>query len=148
MVLLVAAVAMFGCDDLDGRGQNRVGNRRFRESRFIDAAAAYERAIAKVKDDKIEYNIGLAYQKMFKPGVEGVILLAETGSPVCEVIPGNEPVKRRVCVKNDPDEEDRSYVPCGDSKEAICPSKTCRGSKRWNSVGNSRSAKRPPAGCR
>src|SRR5512138_2697731 len=82
VILLVVLVgALFGCDDLDGRGQNRVGNRRFRESRFIDAAAAYERAIAKVKDDKIEYNIGLAYQKMFKPGVEGVILLAETGSP-------------------------------------------------------------------
>jgi tetratricopeptide (TPR) repeat protein len=122
MILLVAAVAMLGCDDLDGRGQNRVGNRRFRESRFIDAAAAYERALAKVKDDKIEYNIGLAYQKMFKPGVEGVILLAEAGSPVCEAIPGTESAKRRVCVKNNPDEEDRTYVSCGDSKDAICPS--------------------------
>ena len=77
---------------------------------------------AKVPDDKIQYNIGLAYSKIFRPGIDDVVLLAESSSSICTAIPGTTTTKRKVCIKNDPDEEDRSYIKCGDSKEAICPS--------------------------
>ena len=142
-VALVFVAALAGCDQLDGRSHNRVGNRRFRDSRFIDAAAEYEAALKTVKDDRIQYNIGLAYSRIFKPGLHDLVLLAPSGSEVCGLIPGNKPVTRRVCVKNNPEEEDRTYVRCamgtGDPKDAkkdakpgdndgeVCPaSATCK----------------------
>jgi tetratricopeptide (TPR) repeat protein len=124
-VLLVAITLATGCDDLDGRGSNRKGNRQYREGKFVDAAASYEAAIKKVKDDKIEYNIGLAYSKIFKAGADDLILLAEKGDSICDLIPGTEPTNREVCIKNDPDEEDRSYVSCKGGKEICGTSSTC-----------------------
>ena len=34
-----------GCEQLDGRNRNRKGNRLFRETQFIDAAAEYQKAL-------------------------------------------------------------------------------------------------------
>jgi tetratricopeptide (TPR) repeat protein len=124
-VMLVLALAAMGCDDLDGRASNRKGLRYFRETKFIDAAANFERAFTKVPDDKIHYNLGLSYSRIFKPGIDDVILLAEKGHNICSTIPGVTQVSRRVCVKKDQDEEDRSYVKCSaDAKEkdSVCPS--------------------------
>lgn len=123
--VLCALFALAGCDDLDGRGANRKGNRFYREGRFVDAAAQYETALKKVKDEKIEYNIGLAYSKIFKAGADDLILLAEKGDAICDLIPGNEPTNREVCIKNDPDEEDRSYVNCKGDKDICGTSSTC-----------------------
>lgn len=130
LLLVVLAMAASGCDDLDGRGRNRQGLRAFRETKFIDAASHFEHALKKVQDDKIHYNLGLAYSRIFKPGIEGDVLLAEKGHEICSTIPGVTYTTRRVCVKNDQDEEDRSYVRCSNDtkdKDQICPSSaTCK----------------------
>src|SRR5262245_38028221 len=71
--LVVVAVAvslggLVGCDDLAGRNRNREGSRHFRDMKFIDAAADYEKALTQVKDPIIDYNLGLAYQKVYRAG--------------------------------------------------------------------------------
>ncbi len=112
-VLLVAmSMPSIGCSELDARGANRKGNRMFREGKFSDAAALYETAIKVVKDEKVEYNIGLTYSKLFRAGADDLILLAEKSESICTLIPGVEMTNRTVCVKNDPAEEDRTYVKC------------------------------------
>ncbi len=122
--LMVLVGASFGCQDLDGRGHNRKGNRLYRESKFIDATSEYEQAIAKVDETPIRYNLGLAYSKVFRAGLDDVVLLAVKGDQICESIPDVTYVTRRVCIKNDQKEEDRGYVKCDD--KAICPSSaTC-----------------------
>jgi tetratricopeptide (TPR) repeat protein len=121
---LCAALAFTGCDDLDGRASNRKANRLFGDGRFIDAATLYEGALKKVPDVKIEYNLGLAYSRIFR-GTDDLILIGEQGDGPCTTIPGVAPLKRSVCVKNDPDEEDRSYAECSD--KVVCPSSaTCK----------------------
>ena len=117
---VVAVLALVGCEDLDGRGSNRKGNRLFRETRFIDAATLYENALAKVKDDKIEYNLGLAYARIFRAGSDDLVLLAEKTESVCSTIPGATPAKRSVCVKLDAAEEDRAYPACGNVTPDHC----------------------------
>jgi tetratricopeptide (TPR) repeat protein len=119
-ISVVGLSTLGGCDDLDGRGSNRKGNRLFRETRFIDAAALYENALAKVKDDKIEYNLGLAYSRIFRAGSDELVLLAEKGDPICAAIPKVQATTRSVCVKNDPAEEDRAYPRCGDMTPDLC----------------------------
>lgn len=118
-------IAATGCDDLDGRAANRKGKRRFNEARFIDAAALFEHARTKVTDDRLEYNLGLAYSRVFKGGTDELVLLAQKDEDVCRLIPGTQPVTRRVCIKLKTDEEDRAYPDC-DEKQ-ICPSSAeCR----------------------
>jgi tetratricopeptide (TPR) repeat protein len=125
LLMGIAASLLLCCSDLDGRGKNREGNRKYRETRFVDAAALYEGALKKVQDDRIEYNLGLAYSKIFKPGLEEPVLLAEKSDAICDSIPNVKYIRRSVCVKNDPEEEDRGYNKC-DAK-AICPSSaTCK----------------------
>jgi len=125
VIALIAVVgASFGCEDLDGRGHNRKGNRYYRETKFVDAAANYEQAVAKVDETSIHYNLGLAYSKVFKPGLDDVVLLAVKGDPICAAIPEVTYVARRVCLKNDSNDEDRGYNKCDDKN--ICPSSaTC-----------------------
>jgi tetratricopeptide (TPR) repeat protein len=124
-LLAVLLALASGCDDLDGRGSNRKGNRQFRETRFIDAAASYEHALTKVQSEKIDYNLGLAYSRIFKGGSDEVVLLAEKGDDICSTIPGVGYVNRSVCVKIKAEEEDRGYNTC-DAK-AVCPSSaTCK----------------------
>lgn len=129
--VLLAGVALSsttGCQELDARGANRKGNRMFREGKFADAAALYETALKTVKDEKVEYNLGLAYSKLFRAGTEGLILLAEKSESICTLIPGTEVTNRTVCIKNNPDEEDRTYVECKiDPKDVTCGSSgTCQ----------------------
>ncbi|HEU0034934.1 MAG TPA: tetratricopeptide repeat protein [Kofleriaceae bacterium] len=125
MLAVLAVVGLCGaCDDLDGRGANRKANRYFRETKFIEAASLYERALKKVEDPKIHYNLGLAYSKIFKAGVDDVIVLGQTSEDICKQIPDVKVIKRRVCIKNDPKEEDRGFNKC--DEQAICPSSaTC-----------------------
>jgi len=127
-LLVGSSLSSAGCAELDGRGANRKGNRQYREGKFADAAASYETALKTVKDDKIEYNIGLAYSKIFKAGADDLILLAEKSESVCTLIPGTELTSRQVCIKTNPDEEDRSYVKCtSDPKDVTCGSSgTCQ----------------------
>jgi tetratricopeptide (TPR) repeat protein len=101
-----------GCEQLDGRNRTRQGNRLFRETQFIDAAAEYQRALKEVDDPVIHYNLGLAYSKIFKPGFDGPILLGTQSDPVCTEIPGAKMVQAGACVK----EGDRHFAECGASK--------------------------------
>src|SRR5688572_21481368 len=89
-VVLVSCVALGGlggCEQLDGRNRVRQGNRLFGETRFIDAAAEYEKALPVVDDPIIHYNLGLAYSKVFKPGFQGPVLLGTKDEFVCQMIP-------------------------------------------------------------
>ena len=116
--LLLAAVTLgstVGCQQLDGRNRNRQGNRLFREMQFSDAAAQYERALKEVEDPTIHYNLGLAYSKVFKPGLEGDVLIDLQGSFACGSIPNTKQVNKQVCVK----EGNKTFAPC--DKE-VCPS--------------------------
>ena len=119
LALAVCVVLAAGCDDLDGRSSNRKGNRLFRDGLFKDAAAEFEQGYAKVKDDKIRYNLGLTYTKLFGGTPDGNVLIAEAGELPCLAIPGTVPTKRSVCVKREKDEEDRAYPDCSDDKG--CP---------------------------
>src|SRR5882724_2888588 len=77
-VVLVSCVvlgSLSGCEQLDGRNRTRKGNRLFRETQFIDAAAEYQKALKEVDDPVIHYNLGLAYSKVTKPGFDAPVLL-------------------------------------------------------------------------
>jgi tetratricopeptide (TPR) repeat protein len=101
-----------GCEQLDGRNRVKQGNRLFRETQFIDAAAEYQHALREVEDPIIHYNLGLAYQKVIRPGVDGPVLLGPQDDPVCREIPGVKPVQAGVCVKAG----DRHFAECGSAK--------------------------------
>lgn len=110
-VLVVGgAVCAAGCEDIDGRNANRQGNAFYRDSKFIDAAVEYERALKKVDSPVIHYNLGLAYAKMFRG--DDLVLVGLKEDPVCGVIPSTKPVNRRVCVK----EGDRTFNTCDEKK--------------------------------
>lgn len=117
---LCAVVALVSCDSLDAGSSNRKGNRLFRDGKFIDAAGLYENAIAKKKDDKLQYNLGLAYSKIFRVTDEPVLLAEKDDNP-CTSIPGVAFTTRSVCVKNDSSEEDRAYPDC--KKQEDCGKK-------------------------
>jgi tetratricopeptide (TPR) repeat protein len=116
LLIVVGALSSAGCESLDGRSRNRKANRLFRETQFVDAAAEYEQAIKKVDDPTIHYNLGLAYSKIFRPGLEGKIMLDVAGSPGCTAIPGVVPVSKQVCVKPD----DKHFAECDEKN--VCPS--------------------------
>jgi tetratricopeptide (TPR) repeat protein len=120
-VLLVVATAM-GCDALDGRSRNKKGNRFFKETKFIDAAAEYEKALKTVDDPIIHYNLALAYSKVFKPGADDKMetWLDVQGSFVCSSIPGTKQVQKQVCVKPG----DHKYDEC-DAKKVCASSYAC-----------------------
>jgi tetratricopeptide (TPR) repeat protein len=116
LIVVGVMVSSFGCESLDGRSRNRKGNRLFRETQFVDAAAEYEQALKKVDDPTIHYNLGLAYSKIFRPGLEGKITLDVAGSPGCTQIPGVAAVTKQVCVKPD----DKHFAECDEKN--VCPS--------------------------
>lgn len=116
-VVLVSSVMLggvSGCEQLDGRNRIRKGNRLFRETQFIDAAAEYQRALKEVDDPIIHYNLGLAYSKIFKPGFDAPVLLGTKDEYICDAIPGTKMVEAGACVK----EGDRHYAECGSVKSA------------------------------
>ena len=121
--LLLLLVATLGCEQLDGRNRNKKGNRLFREMKFIDAVAEYEKALKQVDDPTIHYNIALAYSKIFKPGTETdpELKLGVKGSFVCEHIPNVKYVTKSVCVKPG----DRRYDEC-DAKNVCASSYKCQ----------------------
>jgi tetratricopeptide (TPR) repeat protein len=123
VTLLVATLSTLGCEQLDGRNRNKKGNRYFREMKFIDAVAEYEKALKTVKEPTIHYNVALAYSKIFKPGMEtdADLLLGEKGSFVCDQIPQVKFLSKQVCVKPG----DRRYDPC-DAKNVCASSFTCK----------------------
>jgi tetratricopeptide (TPR) repeat protein len=109
VVVVACATLLVSCKDLAGREQNRRGGRLFRDSKFIDSAAEYAKALTKVEDPKIHYNLGLAYSKVFRPGGEKeTILIGQKGESVCTDLPGTKPAVAEVCVK----EGDRHYNEC------------------------------------
>jgi tetratricopeptide (TPR) repeat protein len=108
VVLVVLGAA--ACDDLDGRNRNRHANREFQAMQFIDAAADYERALKKVDDPIIHYNLGLTYSKVYRAGSDRPVPLGVKGEMVCEAIPNVKMVESRVCLK----EGDRHFAECED----------------------------------
>jgi tetratricopeptide (TPR) repeat protein len=112
--LLGGVVGLGGCEQLDARNRNKKGNRLFRETQFVEAAAEYQRALTEVEDPIIHYNLGLAYSKVFKPGFDAPVLLGMQGDFVCQQIPGVKVVQAGACVK----EGDRHYAECGKAKSA------------------------------
>jgi tetratricopeptide (TPR) repeat protein len=108
--------ALSGCEQLDARNRVKKANRLFRDTQFVDAAAEYHRALLQVQDEKIHYNLGLAYSKIFKPGYTEPVLLGELSEYVCQFIPIKEEdkVQAGACVK----EGDRHHAECGSKKTA------------------------------
>lgn len=101
-----------GCEELEGRNRVRKGNRLFRETQFVDSAAEYQQALKQVDDPIIHYNLGLAYQKLVKPGSEAPVLLGTKDEFLCSAIPGTKMVEAGACVKLG----DRHYAECGSAK--------------------------------
>jgi tetratricopeptide (TPR) repeat protein len=119
--VLLLAVSVLGCDQLDGRNRNRQGNRLFRDGLYPDSVGEYEKALKEVDDPVIHYNAGLAYQKVFKAGMgDKPILLAKAKEEPCALIPSVKPVEAKQCVK----ENDRHYTDCGE-KDACTLGYTC-----------------------
>jgi len=116
LALGVALFALAGCEQLDGRTRVRKGNRAFKETRFIDAAAEYEKALTEVDDPLIHFNLGLAYSKVFKPGFTKPVRLGVQGTFACNSIPNTKTEAARVCIK----EDDRRFDDCDDKN--VCPS--------------------------
>lgn len=111
---LLVVVATSGCEQLAGRSENRKGNEAFREMRFAAAVAHYERAIRRVDDPIIHYNLALAYSKVFKPGGQGNIVIDRTDAAtgVCRELPSIVAVSKRVCVKPG----DLQFTSCDDRR--------------------------------
>lgn len=121
--LSLAALSV-GCQQLDGRNTVRKGNRDFRETRFIDAAGEYEKALKQVQDPIIHYNLGLAYSKIFRPGADAKmqITLGQKGEQVCNQIPKVTYVTKTVCIKPG----DRRFDECGEGKPVCASSFKCQ----------------------
>src|ERR1041384_2971139 len=98
--LLGGAASLAGCEQLDGRNRNMQGLRLFRETRFVDAAAEFQKALTEVDDSPtIHYNLGLAYSKVTKPGWDRPVWLGQQGDFVCQTIPGVKVENTGACVK-------------------------------------------------
>jgi tetratricopeptide (TPR) repeat protein len=116
-VVLVSSVVLggiCGCEQLEARKRTRDGNRMFRETQFVDAAAEYEKALTTVDDPIIHYNLGLAYSKIAKAGYDAPVLLGTQGEFACTQIPGVKMVEAGACVKAG----DRHYAECGSAKSS------------------------------
>lgn len=119
--IALISLGALGCDQLDGRNRTRKGNRLFRETAFIDAAAEYEKAISEVDDPIVHYNLGLAYSKVFKPGLDKPTRLGVKGTFACDVIPKVKYVSAEVCLKDG----DRRFDDC-DAKNVCASSYKCQ----------------------
>ncbi|HET6610542.1 MAG TPA: tetratricopeptide repeat protein [Kofleriaceae bacterium] len=68
---LFAVIAATGCDQVSGRLALNRGNRLYSDGRYLEAVSAYEEGLAKLPDFVAgHHNCGLAYYKLFRPGVE------------------------------------------------------------------------------
>lgn len=120
-LISVGSLTAIGCDELDGRNRTRTGNRHFRETKFVDAVAEYEKALTTVKSPIIHYNLGLAYSKVFKPGYDKPVRLGIKGTFACDVIPNTKMVPSSVCVKDG----ERRFDDC-DAKTVCASSYECK----------------------
>jgi hypothetical protein len=113
-VVLVSGAALggLGCDEIDAHNRVRKGNLLFRDTRFIDSAAEYQKADAVIDSPTLNYNLGLAYSKIFKNGFDGPVLLGTKDEPLCQQFPSTKPVEAGACVK----EGDRHFAECGAKK--------------------------------
>ena len=69
--LTALVVTQPGCDELKSRHEIQQANKLYVEGRYRDAAKEYEQALALTPDlDVGQHNAGLAYYKLFQPGVE------------------------------------------------------------------------------
>ena len=128
MLFATLLLVVAGCDQLNGRSENRKGNNFFRDQKFVDAVAAYQTAIKTVDDPTIHYNLALAYSKVFHPGSDIDVLLDQVGSDACSVIPGVKQIDKQVCIKNDSKKDDKHYTDCDEKN--VCPSSaTCTKAK-------------------
>jgi tetratricopeptide (TPR) repeat protein len=116
-----AAVSGLGCEQIEGRNHTRQGNRLFRETKFIDALAEYEKALTTVDHPIIHYNLGLAYSKVFKPGLDAPTRIGLVGTFACDMIPNTKTENAQVCVK----EGDRRFDDC-DEKNVCASSYQCK----------------------
>ncbi len=117
IAMLLGSIAICtGCNELEGRTGNRKGNAAFREMKFVDAVGEYEASLKKIDEPIVHYNLGLAYSKVFKPGLEGAVLLGVQGDVVCSRIPNVKMVSSQVCVKDG----DRTFNECDEKN--VCPS--------------------------
>ena len=123
LTMLAIVAATFGCEQLDGRNRNRKGNRLFRETKFVDAVAEYEKALKEVNEPTIHYNIALAYSKIFKIGAEPdtQVVIDVKGSFACEQVPKVKYVTKQVCVKSG----DKHFEAC-DAKNVCASSFKCQ----------------------
>jgi tetratricopeptide (TPR) repeat protein len=131
LLLVASALSFAGCEQLDGRSRNKKANHLFREKQFVEAVAEYEQALKTVDDPIIHYNLGLAYSKVFKPGLdddpstpqnEAQVLLDVAGSFTCSSIPNVKTVPgKSVCVKPG----DHRFDPC-DAKNVCASSYECK----------------------
>jgi tetratricopeptide (TPR) repeat protein len=104
-----------GCESLDGRNRVRKGNRDFKDSDFVSAVGEYEKALTEVDDPIIHYNLGLALQKLLKPGSDKPVNLDQKDSLTCQVTPKTTSLKMSACIK----EGDKHFAEC-DAKN-VCP---------------------------
>lgn len=124
LVITSSMLAGVGCEELDGRSRTRKGNRYFRDTKFVDAVAEYEKALQQVKSPIIHYNLALAYAKVFKPGQDKPVRLGHKGSFACTVIPNVKFEQATVCVKDG----DRRFDDC-DDKNVCASSYQCKASE-------------------
>lgn len=121
IAVLAISFGSVGCEQLDGRNRTRKGNRLFRETQFIDSVAEYEKALSEVDAPIIHYNLGLAYSKVFKPGLDKPVRLGIKGTFTCDVIPKVTYATASVCVKDG----DRRFDDC-DAKSVCASSFECK----------------------
>jgi hypothetical protein len=99
LIALVAGLYVTYSAELEAREAVRNGNRLFKDTRFIEAAAQYQRAVKDVDEPIVHFNLGLAYSKAFKPGYEKPIRIGVQGDFICSTIPGTKPQPAQVCLK-------------------------------------------------
>jgi tetratricopeptide (TPR) repeat protein len=121
--VLVLVIALGRCRrsaETEGRERARNASRLFRAGAYIEAVAEYEQALALVDDTWIHFNLGLAYAKLFQPGLERPLRLGVVGSAVCDAIPHIVTLDARVCLA----EGDRTFDDCDDDHRCSA-SHTC-----------------------
>lgn len=68
---IAALIALAGCDELTSRREIQQGNKLYLEGRYAKALEQYDAALKRTPDLTIgHHNAGLAYHKLFQPGVD------------------------------------------------------------------------------
>lgn len=68
---IAALIALAGCDELTSRREIQKGNKLYLEGRYAKAIELYDAALERSPDLTVgHHNAGLAYHKLFQPGVD------------------------------------------------------------------------------